>query len=316
MAVEIRKYILDFLGWACVPAACLLGISAPAEAGLGVTSSIDAAAMAAALLAPGMNLVAGSAIYTGASGASGFFTGDTTIFGKQEPVQGVLLTTGDINNSLGPNNRSDSSKDNNAPGSSYLTSLIGGLNTFDASTLTFKITLDPGISGIEWNYVFGSEEYNENVGNNQGALFSDIFSLSLDGTNIALVPGSSTPISINTINNGNPFGTSCTNCQFFRNNPQGTGVIDSQYNGLTTVLKASKEGLRSRVEYTLSFSIADATDGTFDSGVFIASAAQRTPDAPNAASVPGPLPLLGAGTAFGWSRHLRRRVTKPQPQED
>ena len=30
-----------------------------------------------------------------------------------------------------------------------------------------------------------------------------------------------------------------------------------------------------------------------------------------AASVPGPLPLLGAGAAFGWSRRLRKRITTP-----
>ncbi|WP_254954261.1 hypothetical protein [Cyanobium sp. Cruz-8H5] len=30
-----------------------------------------------------------------------------------------------------------------------------------------------------------------------------------------------------------------------------------------------------------------------------------------AASVPGPLPLLGAGAAFGWSRKLRKRIAAP-----
>ena len=30
--------------------------------------------------------------------------------------------------------------------------------------------------------------------------------------------------------------------------------------------------------------------------------------APGTASVPGPLPLLGVGAAFGWSRKLRRRI--------
>jgi len=30
-----------------------------------------------------------------------------------------------------------------------------------------------------------------------------------------------------------------------------------------------------------------------------------------AASVPGPLPLLGAGAAFGWSRKLRKRIATP-----
>jgi hypothetical protein len=29
------------------------------------------------------------------------------------------------------------------------------------------------------------------------------------------------------------------------------------------------------------------------------------------ASVPGPLPLFGAGAAFGWSRRLRRRIKSP-----
>ena len=29
------------------------------------------------------------------------------------------------------------------------------------------------------------------------------------------------------------------------------------------------------------------------------------------ANVPGPLPLLGAGTAFGWSRRLRKRISTP-----
>ena len=34
-----------------------------------------------------------------------------------------------------------------------------------------------------------------------------------------------------------------------------------------------------------------------------------TPASP--ASVPGPLPLFGAGAAFGWSRRLRRRIKSP-----
>jgi uncharacterized repeat protein (TIGR03803 family) len=33
----------------------------------------------------------------------------------------------------------------------------------------------------------------------------------------------------------------------------------------------------------------------------------------DSAAVPGPLPLLGAGAAFGWSRQLRRRVKLQQP---
>ena len=32
---------------------------------------------------------------------------------------------------------------------------------------------------------------------------------------------------------------------------------------------------------------------------------------PPSAATPGPLPLLGAGAAFGWSRRLRKRITTP-----
>jgi MYXO-CTERM domain-containing protein len=32
---------------------------------------------------------------------------------------------------------------------------------------------------------------------------------------------------------------------------------------------------------------------------------------PPTAAVPGPLPLLGIGAAFGWSRRLRKRISTP-----
>jgi hypothetical protein len=35
------------------------------------------------------------------------------------------------------------------------------------------------------------------------------------------------------------------------------------------------------------------------------------PPSPSGAAVPGPLPLLGAGAAFTWSRRLRKRIAAP-----
>jgi MYXO-CTERM domain-containing protein len=34
-------------------------------------------------------------------------------------------------------------------------------------------------------------------------------------------------------------------------------------------------------------------------------------DGPTAPPVPGPLPLLGAGAAWGWSRRYRQRIATP-----
>jgi len=288
-------------------------VAGPSEAALSVTASTAADAMAAALLGPGVKLVAGSATYTGAADASGFFTGDTTIFGNPSGVDGVLFTSGSVTNALPPNNSSSATLANGAAGSAYLSSLIGGAQTFNASTLSFKITVDPDVSAVEWTYVFGSEEYNEYVNSS----FNDVFALSLDGTNLALIPGTSTPVSINNVNNGNPVGSgTISNPAFYRNNSPGSnaggvpGPYETQYDGLTTVLKSVATGLKPGVEYNLLFAVADTSDTVLDSGVFLKGGSVKRAEE----EVPAPLPLLGAGAALAWSRRLRSRISSKRFQ--
>ena len=272
----------------------------PSKAALSVTASTDAAAMAAALIGPGVTLVPGSATYVGAGDASGFFFGDTSIFENPAGASGVLFTNGSVTNALPPNNIPDATKNNGLVGSPYLNSLLPGIDTNDASTLTFKITLNPGIDGVQWTYAFGSEEYLRYV----GADFNDIFALSLseDGinfTNLALIPSTSLPVAINNVNN-------VDNTQYYRDNPVNSNNYATQYNGLTTVLTSTATGLTPGETYTLSFAIADATDRLIDSGVFLLGRSIRGPV--SSVAVPGPLPLLGAGAALIWSRRLRSRI--------
>ena len=274
----------------------------PSKAALSVSASTNAAAMAAALIGPGVTLVPGSATYEGADDASGFFTGDTSIFGNPAGASGVLFTNGSVTNALPPNNIPNATKNNQFPGSNYLNTLVPGIDTRDASTLTFRITLNPGIAGVQWTYAFGSEEYLQFVGSD----FNDIFALSLDGTNLALIPSTSVPVAINNVN-------PTSNPQYYRDNPvcpdplACTNNYATQYNGLTTVLTSRATGLRPRVEYTLSFAIADSVDFSYDSGVFLLGGSIMDPANE---TVPGPLPLVGAGAAFAWSRRLRRRITR------
>lgn len=288
-------------------------VAGPSEAALSVTASTTADDMAAALLGPGVKLVAGSATYTGAADASGFFTGDTTIFGNPSGVDGVLFTSGSVTNALPPNNSPSATLSNGAAGSAYLSSLIGGAQTFNASTLSFKITVDPDVSAVEWTYVFGSEEYNEYVNSS----FNDVFALSLDGTNLALIPGTSTPVSINNVNNGNPVGSgTISNPAFYRNNSPGSnaggvpGPYETQYDGLTTVLKSVATGLKPGVEYNLIFAVADTSDTVLDSGVFLKGGSVKQAEE----EAPAPLPLLGAGAALAWSRRLRSRISSKRFQ--
>ena len=54
--------------------------------------------------------------------------------------------------------------------------------------------------------------------------------------------------------------------------------------------------------------IPDPASIPLPEGVAAVNVPNMNGGAPPAAAVPGPLPLLGAGAAFGFSRRLRRRV--------
>ena len=68
----------------------------------------------------------------------------------------------------------------------------------------FEFDFEVQGDNIEFNFIFMSEEYNEYV--NTG--FNDVFAFYISGPgivgqqNLAVVPGTTTPVSINTINNG------------------------------------------------------------------------------------------------------------------
>ena len=80
------------------------------------------------------------------------------------------------------------------PGDPDLDALIKPLQTHDAVTLEFDaVTVG---SAFSIRYIFASEEYKEYV----GSKFNDVFAFFVDGQNIALVPGSTDPVAINSIN--------------------------------------------------------------------------------------------------------------------
>jgi len=278
----------------CLLLGGLLFVAVPPGRALTVASSTDAEAMAAKLIGPGINLVPGSAVYTGAANASGFFDGDTSLFGSPSGVGGVLLTSGSVANALPPNGSESTSANNGFAGSADLDALVSGL-TYDASSLSFRVKLDPGTSGIQWKYVFGSEEYTEYV----GSQYNDVFGLFLDGVNLALLPGGSTAVSINTVNGG-------LNSTFYRNNEPFSANYESQYDGLTTVLTSLATGLNPGQEYALSFQIADRGDRILDSGVFLQAGSIKDPVTDD---VPAPLPALGVVAALTAARRLRQRLS-------
>lgn len=231
--------------------------AASASATIVVTNTNDANVLANAIVGTGITV--SNATYSGAtSTASGTFTaGNSSSLGFDT---GIILTTGTTACVPGPNNSSG---------------CTGGGTT---TSLAFDFEIINGDDSVFFNYVWGSEEYNEYVDSS----FNDTFDLLLDGVNIAKLPNGQ-DVEIDTVNNGD-------NSAFYRDNT--VLGLDLQYDGLTTVLTASATGLSAGI-HTFQFLIQDAGDSSLDSGVFVSGGTFSTDPTP----VPEPsiVALLGLG---------------------
>src|SRR5262249_9161990 len=153
------------------------------------------------------------------------------------------------------------STDLGLPGNATLDSLIPGFNTFDATVLAFDFVTTGNF--LSFQYVFGSIEYNEFVGTS----FNDVFGFFLNGTNVALLPGTNIAVSINNVNGGNPGNNPPpSNSQFFIDNEN--GALDTTMDGLTVVLCVNAVVTPGVVNH-IELGIADAGDHILDSNVLI-----------------------------------------------
>jgi gliding motility-associated-like protein len=229
----------------------------------------------------GQGIQAFNITFTGYANAIGQFSALNTNLGIDS---GIVLTTGTVlanDPQLGPgvgpqgNNTSSSAGGDNGAGSDPDLAAIATAGLFNAAVLEFDFI--PLSDSVKFRYSFGSEEYSEFV----NSTFNDVFGFFLTGvttplptTNIALIPSTTTVVSINNVNNGlqaiatAPTTGPCTNCTYFRDNFQSSNLIDIQYDGQTTVLTAFYPVLCGET-YHIKIAIADAGDGAFDSGVFL-----------------------------------------------
>lgn len=205
--------------------------------------------------------------YNGAPVAAGTFTGGTGIVGF---AGGVILSSGDVSSVVGPDNTSDSiSTDNLLPADPDLDNLVGGL-TQDAAVLEFDFQVSTA-SVVSFQYVFASEEYDEWV----NTTYNDVFAFILNGQNIALIPGTSTPVAINNVNCGNPWAPPAgSNCALYTSNSCDSHgltfpctLLATEMDGLTSVFSATGN-LNPGVNH-IKLAIADRGDGIYDSNVFI-----------------------------------------------
>lgn len=216
----------------------------------------------------GSGITFSNATYTGRPVAVGTFNGAASNIGLNS---GVIITTGHINVAPGPNNNAGATFSNNGPAIPALESLAR-TTTFDGAILEFDFV--PQSDFISFRYVFASEEYNEYVCSE----FNDAFAFFISGPgivgaeNLAMVPSTNIPVTINTINNGSigALGSAANspcelgNSAYFVQNTGNT----VQYDGFTTVLTAQRSVIPCQT-YHIRLMIADGADDIFDSAVFL-----------------------------------------------
>lgn len=204
---------------------------------------------------------------------------------------GVILATGNIDFAIGPNNSGSASLDggNFGAGDADLTAL-STFNTNDAAILEFDFV--PSGDSLIFNYIFGSEEYNEFV---CGSV-NDAFGFFLSGpgingpyadnaVNLATIPnpiieGDLIPVTINSVNLGVP-GSSGTalncnqvseqwnlNTEYYTDNASNADPTSVQLDGFTVVLTAAAQ-VQCGQTYHIKIAIADAGDTSYDSAVFL-----------------------------------------------
>lgn len=214
-------------------------------------------------------------------------------------VSGLMLATGDATLAYGPNTLGGATQGGFTGNSDVdLMSIAGGVGVNDAAVLEFDFV--PTGGSISFNFVFASEEYLEFV--NLG--FNDVFGFFLSGPgingpftngaeNIALVPGSSTPVTIDNVNNFNNPAYYVDNGDGF-SAPYNSSVDFVQYDGLTVPLVAS-HSVQCGQTYHIKLAIGDVNDESYDSAVFLQAGAFSSTPATLNMTADLSLPCLATG---------------------
>ena len=195
----------------------------------------------------------------------GYFDATGTTFPFQS---GIVLGTGRLANTVGPNT---SLSDDDAPnwdGDSDLETILNEPNTLNATIIEFDFT--SVASQISFRYIFASEEWVEN--NPNTCQFSDLFGFLIrpisdpQYTNIALIPNTNTPVKVTTVHPDIPNGCPAINEEYFGG--YNGAVSPTNFNGQTTILTASANVIPNQT-YHVKLVIADEQNFRFDSAVFL-----------------------------------------------
>jgi gliding motility-associated-like protein len=216
---------------------------------------------------------------------------------------GIVMVTTNANDVVPGQSGTYSSYPTQTPSANLSTvlSAIGSTSSsqYDRASIQFSFVA-PGDS-VKFDYIFASKEYTSYTcssfndvfgffligqGINGAPLWNSNGTPNIDTVNLAVIPGTTTPVAVNTINQGYPSGswpaTNCssanpnyvTNAVYYNANVGGTSIINME--GFTDVFTA-RASVSCGSLYTIKMFICDVSDGALNSSVFIGARSFELP---------------------------------------
>ncbi len=252
----------------------LLFLSTYSSAQLTVTTGMTPTQYVESLVGGGITV--SNVVYTGAPSQIGNFNGTASNIGFPS---GVIIAAGPVTGLVGAAGTADAGQPGSGLSDPGLLSVAqsvtsnpqsGNINsTNDAAILEFDFVPSSNVAGF--NFVFSSDEYLTYI----NSVFNDVFAFFVSGPgitgpfaspagfpggaqNVAVLPGTNTPITISTIHPG-------LNAAFYVSNAGGT---THTHNGFTTPIPVELS-VQCGETYHFKFAIADCQDTYLNTAVFI-----------------------------------------------
>ncbi|MFI2742262.1 choice-of-anchor L domain-containing protein [Zhouia sp. PK063] len=211
------------------------------------------------------NSVSGS--FSDGEKSYGYFNAGTSNFPFSS---GLVLSTGKAIHTEGPNNSILSDDATNWKGDNDLENALGISNTTNATILEFDFT--PITNFVSFRYIFASEEYQKNSANT--CKYSDAFAFlikpinSTSYQNIAIIPGTNTPVAVTTVHPKTANDCNAINETYFDTFNDYGNSVPINFNGQTKILTAYTN-VNANQKYHIKLVIADEANYQYDSAVFL-----------------------------------------------